>query len=70
MVDVKTLTYEQARAELDEVVASLERGQLALDEVMVLWERGEKLVAHCRDFLIRARETVEAKTQPPVTPPF
>ena len=66
--DVTTLTYEQARAELDSVVGDLERGSLPLDDVLALWERGEALVAHCRAALAGARARIEAATTP-VGPP-
>jgi exodeoxyribonuclease VII small subunit len=53
-------SYEQARDELADVVATLEEGGLTLDESLALWERGQALAAACERFLAGARERVEA----------
>ncbi len=53
-------TYEQARDELAQVVATLESGGLSLDESLALWERGEQLAGICGRFLDGARKRVEA----------
>ena len=44
-------TYEQARAELREVVAQLETGGQSLEESLALWERGEQLADICQRWL-------------------
>ncbi|MGH3098128.1 MAG: exodeoxyribonuclease VII small subunit [Streptosporangiales bacterium] len=49
------LTYEQARAELSEVVQKLEAGGTTLEESLQLWERGEELARTCQDWLEGAR---------------
>ena len=41
------MTFEQARAELEQIVRRLEDGQISLDESLKLWERGEQLHALC-----------------------
>ena len=41
-------TFEEARAELEEIVRKLEDGRTSLDEAITLWERGEALHALCR----------------------
>ena len=41
-------TFEQAQAELEQIVERLERGQAPLDEALKLWERGEELYAFCK----------------------
>jgi exodeoxyribonuclease VII small subunit len=38
-------TFEEAQAELEQIVERLERGQAPLDEALKLWERGEELYA-------------------------
>ena len=43
----QTLSYEQARDELAEVVKRLEAGGLTLEQSLDLWERGERLAAIC-----------------------
>ena len=52
-------TFEQAQAELEQIVDRLERGQAALDEALKLWERGEELYAFCRAKLDAAEGRVE-----------
>jgi exodeoxyribonuclease VII small subunit len=52
-------TFEQAQAELEQIVERLERGQVPLDEALQLWERGEKLYALCRTKLDAAEGRVE-----------
>jgi exodeoxyribonuclease VII small subunit len=52
-------TFEQAQAELEQIVERLERGQVPLDEAIALWERGEQLQAFCRAKLDAAQGKVE-----------
>jgi exodeoxyribonuclease VII small subunit len=52
-------TFEQAQAELEQIVDRLERGQAPLDEALTLWERGEELYAFCRAKLDAAEGRVE-----------
>ena len=52
-------TFEQAQAELEQIVERLERGQAPLDETLGLWERGEALYAFCRAKLDAAEGRVE-----------
>ncbi len=58
--DVGTLTYEQARDELVQVVARLEAGGEPLEASLALWERGEALAARCQEWLDGARERLAA----------
>lgn len=58
--DVSTLSYEQARDQLVEVVQKLEAGSLALEDSLTLWERGEALAARCQQWLDGARERLDA----------
>ncbi|MDD7930886.1 exodeoxyribonuclease VII small subunit [Actinomycetospora straminea] len=51
--------YEEARAELEQVVARLEAGGLSLEDSLALWERGETLARLCERHLAGARERVE-----------
>lgn len=53
-------TYEQARAELVEVVATLEAGGTTLEESIRLWERAEALADVCERLLAGARERLAA----------
>jgi len=52
--------YEEARAELIEVVRALETGGTTLEESLALWERGEKLAAICQEWLDGARRRLDA----------
>ena len=58
--DLQTLSYEQAREELVEVVRTLEAGGTTLEESLALWERGEALAARCQEWLDGARATLDA----------
>jgi exodeoxyribonuclease VII small subunit len=62
-------SYEQARAELADVVQRLETGGATLEESLVLWERGEQLATICQDWLdgARARLTAAAKLDRPAS---
>lgn len=53
-IPLADLPYEEALAELESIVASLEENQLALDETMALYERGQALTKHCIDLLDKA----------------
>jgi exodeoxyribonuclease VII small subunit len=52
-------TFEQAQAELEQIVERLEHGQATLDEALALWQRGEALYALCRARLDDAQGKVE-----------
>lgn len=51
----ETLSYEQARDELLQVVQKLESGGTSLQESIELWERGEELAMICQRWLDGAR---------------
>lgn len=54
------LTYEQAKAALDDVVAKLEDKELPLDDMVSLWEQGEKFAAICEEKLSAAKARLDA----------
>ncbi len=56
---VEGLTYEEAFAELESVVAALESGDHPLEESMTLFERGQGLVKHCAELLDKAELKVK-----------
>ncbi|HEX2357381.1 MAG TPA: exodeoxyribonuclease VII small subunit [Micromonosporaceae bacterium] len=58
--DPERLSYEQARAELADVVERLEAGGGTLEESLALWERGERLAEACQRWLDGARERLDA----------
>ena len=57
---VEDLSYEQARAELMQVVSLMESGSSNLEETIALWERGEKLAARGEAWLDGARNRLQA----------
>ena len=58
--DVQTLSYEEARDELVRVVGELEQGSSTLEQSLALWERGEALATRCEEWLLGARERLDA----------
>jgi len=59
---VSEMSFEQAMAELETVVAQLERGDVPLEESIKLYERGAALKKRCEDKLKDAEEKVAAIT--------
>ncbi|HUH97080.1 MAG TPA: exodeoxyribonuclease VII small subunit [Anaerolineales bacterium] len=56
---VENLSYEQAFAELESIVAALENEQRSLDEAMALYERGQALIKRCAKILEKAELKVK-----------
>ena len=56
---VDELTYEQALAELETIVASLEANKLPLKDSMALFERGQALSKRCVELLDKAELRVK-----------
>tara|TARA_R110002033_G_scaffold3761_7_gene20452 strand:- start:1371 stop:1613 length:243 start_codon:yes stop_codon:yes gene_type:complete len=59
---VTEMSFEQAMAELEQVLGQLERGDVALDQSITLYERGAALKARCEAKLKEAEEKVAAIT--------
>ena len=59
----RELTFEEARTELERIVAQLESGQTGLEDALALWERGEDLYRVCLGKL----DAAEAKVEEPRT---
>jgi exodeoxyribonuclease VII small subunit len=57
--DISGLSFEQALAELERIVAELESGQAPLERSIQMYERGSALKAHCEERLAAARLRVE-----------
>jgi len=57
--DLSALSFEQALAELEKIVAQLERGDVALEDSIRAYERGAALKAHCEAKLKDAQLKVE-----------
>ena len=52
-------SFEQARKELEQIVARLENGQAGLEDALALWERGEELYRVCLGKLEAAQGKIE-----------
>jgi exodeoxyribonuclease VII small subunit len=61
-VDKPTLTFEQAYAQLEEIVTRLESADLPLEEAVTLYERGQQLARLCGDLLDAAELRVQQVT--------
>ena len=55
---VETLSFEQALAELEALVARMEDGQLTLEESLAAYQRGAELVRSCESRLSEAQARV------------
>ena len=53
------MTFEEARRELERIVAQLESGQAGLEDAVALWERGEELYRVCVGKLDAAQGKIE-----------
>ena len=59
MTKSEEISFEQALAELEEIVQKLEGGTLALEDTMALYQRGRNLAARCQHLL----DEVELRVQ-------
>ena len=57
--DISGMSFEQALAELEQIVGRLESGQAPLEDSIRMYERGAALKAHCEARLEAARLRVE-----------
>ena len=57
--EVREQTFEEAQAELEQIVTRLEQGQVSLDEAIALWARGEELYKLCVAKLDGAQGKIE-----------
>jgi exodeoxyribonuclease VII small subunit len=51
--------FEDALAELEQILAEIEGGALGLEESLVKYERGNFLIHHCRGVLNTAEKQIE-----------
>ena len=56
---MKDLTFEKALADLEGIVAKLEKGEISLNESLALFEKGVKLARFLRGELDKAERKVE-----------
>lgn len=62
MSEIDDLSFEEAFAALEGVVADLEDGGLTLEESLVLFERGQALAARCNQQLDEAELKIKQLT--------
>jgi exodeoxyribonuclease VII small subunit len=60
--DIEKMNFEDALAQLEQIVAQLESGNAPLETSIELYERGTKLKAHCEARLKAAEAKVEKIT--------
>ena len=53
------LSFEDALAELEQIVKTLEQGSAPLDESIALYQRGDRLKRHCETRLKAAQARIE-----------
>ena len=58
-IPIGELTYEQALAELEEIVSAMESEERSLDNSMSLFERGQSLARYCAGLLDQAELKVQ-----------
>ena len=58
-------SFEEAQAELEQIVQRLESGQSGVEEALALWERGERLYRFCAERLAAAEGRVEELSRRP-----
>lgn len=56
---VEEMSFEEAIAELERIVETLERGQVPLAESIAIYERGARLKARCEQLLKEAEARIE-----------
>jgi exodeoxyribonuclease VII small subunit len=57
--DIAAMSFEEALAELEQIVRRLEGGQVKLDEAILSYERGAQLKRHCERKLNEAQQRVD-----------
>src|SRR5437870_13845915 len=57
--DIAAMSFEDALAELEQIVRRMEAGQVKLDEAIQCYERGAQLKSHCEHKLNEAQQRVD-----------
>ena len=57
--DIVAMSFEDALAELEQIVRRLEGGQVKLDEAIMSYERGAQLKRYCESKLNEAQQRVD-----------
>ncbi|PJZ45353.1 exodeoxyribonuclease VII small subunit [Leptospira brenneri] len=65
MVEKKTISFEEALRELEEIAEKLERGTLSLEDSIKAYERGMELKKVCSERLVDAEAKIEFLSKAP-----
>jgi exodeoxyribonuclease VII small subunit len=58
-------SFEEALAELEQILAEIEGGQVGLEVSLAKYERGMFLIGHCRSVLGAAEKQIELLSKSP-----
>ena len=59
----KVKSFEESMAELENIVAALEKGDCSLDDAVALFEKGVKLAKECHTVLDNAEQKIKILTE-------
>lgn len=59
LVDAQPASYEDATAELEQLVQQLESGQMSLDDTLKSYQRGAGLLRYCREKLQAVEQQIQ-----------
>ena len=57
--DINSLSYEQAQAELQELLGQIEAQSIPLDALLAAYQRCQDLLAHCRSKLNALEQQIQ-----------
>ncbi len=57
--DPADLTFEEAVAQLEEIIERVEQGKIGIERALVEYERGVKLVNRCKTILSTVEQRIE-----------
>jgi len=52
-------SFEEALAELEQILSEIESGEVGLEQSLIKYERGSFLIQHCRGILGKAEKQIE-----------
>ncbi|MBS0351643.1 MAG: exodeoxyribonuclease VII small subunit [Proteobacteria bacterium] len=64
------MNFEQALAELHDLVEAMEKGRLSLEDSLKYFERGVRLIRQCQDQLAAAEQKVKILTEQQKLEPY
>lgn len=59
MTAKKSLNYQKARLELDQIIGKLQDGEADIDEAVKLYQRGSEIIKELQAYLKHAENTVK-----------